>query len=157
MTTTQLIYGYHLGFSLLFPHRLYRPRRLSNRLATSLQALTQPGCLYSGLYGWYGASGIENAYTTVSDANVNSNWHRYYVLHCARHSHPDCCCSPQTDTTHNGVRPKQRTISLLHGPGDRSAVPQRPRTQHVPHAHCSQRPIQFKRSIKHAIGQQAND
>ena len=61
---------------------------------------------------------------------------------------------PRTSTTHNGARLKQRTIGLLHDPGDRGALPQRSRTRRAPHAHCSRRPTQLKRGIKHAMGEQ---
>ena len=77
MTNTPPIYGPHLSFSPLF-HPTACAGRLSHSPATSLQSLTQASWLSSGPCSWHGVSAIGNAYATVSDANDNTNWHRYY-------------------------------------------------------------------------------
>ena len=103
----------------------------SPAVSRTYKPLRKPAPLSSGLCACFGASGIENAYTTVSmrmSILIGIGTTSSFSC-CACHSHPGCYSSlPRTSTTHNGARLKQRTTTLLHSPGDRGALPQRPRT-----------------------------
>ena len=138
------MYGYHPGF----------PSSFSSPVACALHGYTvappsyvsaspyirQP---FRGMYPWYGASAIGNAYTHAQmQMPIPIGMYTPGFLQLLRSLFPPelLYLLASICIAHNGRRLEQRPAGRVHDPIDRGALPHRLATHHVPHTYCSQYP-----------------
>ena len=116
MTKTPLKYGYHPCFSPSFYPTVCAGSTLARTAQLLLRKpLTQTSWLSSGPYAWYGVSTIGNAY-----------FRRPSVAALAIPT--PATAAPSLEPALSTIAPDSNNAPQVCGPGDRGALPQRPRT-----------------------------